>query len=118
MQPERFALHFQVPPVTHSATPKLAVLGNLWRPVRPVHIADSRAQRLQLFNQRFERLADSAQRRGALLHQLELDPSLAFRGFAPAHTVILPYDCGRMPPEGGHYLRPGPPKGAHYKRWN
>lgn len=92
MQPQRFALHFQIPAVAHGATPELAVLGDLWRPVRPVHVADSCAQRLQLVNQRFERLADPAQRRRALLHQLELDPSLAFRGFSPAHALIVPYD--------------------------
>ena len=44
MQPERFALHFQVPPVTHGPAPQFAILGKFWRPVRPVHVADPRTQ--------------------------------------------------------------------------
>src|SRR5687767_13221747 len=113
MQPERFALHFQVPAVTHGATPEFAILGDLWRPVRPMDLTDSRSQCLQLLYQRFERLADTAQRGGALLHQLELDTSLALRGLATSHTVILPYDRGRSAfarcapadKESGHYER-------------
>ena len=94
MQPERFALHFQVPPVTHGPAPELAILGKFWSAVRPVNVPDARTQRLQLLYQRFERLADTAQRSGALLHQLQLDASLTLRGLAATHTMILPYDRG------------------------
>lgn len=92
MQPERFALHFQVPPVAHRPAPEFAVLGKFGSAVRPVDIAEFRPQRLQLFYERFERLADAAERGGTLLHQLELNASLTLRGFAATHMVIVPYD--------------------------
>ena len=92
VQPHRFALHFEVPAVAHGAATDFSVLGQLGRLLCPVDIADPDPQRLQLLNQRFERLADPPERCRALLHQLELDPSLALRGFSPAHALIVPYD--------------------------
>jgi hypothetical protein len=57
-----------------------------------VDLPNPGAQRLQLIEQGFKRLADSTERRCALLHQLELDAPLAFGCFLPAHESILPYD--------------------------
>ena len=88
MEAQRLALDFEVPPVAHRSTPDFPIFRKLRRPAGPVNVANPGAESVQLLDQRLERLADTAQRRRPLFGQLELDPSLTFRGFSPAHEIF------------------------------
>ena len=86
---ERFALHFQIPSVLHCPPPQFTIVRELRRRVGPVHLANLRPQRDQLFDQRLQRLADPTKRGRALLGQLTFDSRMLFGGLPATHTNIV-----------------------------
>jgi hypothetical protein len=88
-QPDRFALHFEIPAVLHGFLVQFAIRSDIAGAVFVAVACDLLTRRLQLIEEALETTADAGQRRGAFLLQfleqaLVLGPSVF-----DAHDVIL-----------------------------